>query len=101
MREYGVSQLPVVKAEPPVMAAEVVGVRRRNATCSTRCSPGGPSSATPWSSTCRPPLPVVGSGEPVSRCVELLQSSGAVVVLEDGKPSGILTRQDLLAHLAS
>jgi cystathionine beta-synthase len=49
----------------------------------------------------RPPLPVVGSGEPVSRCVELLQSSGAVVVLEDGKPSGILTRQDLLAHLAS
>ena len=25
LREYGVSQLPVVKAEPPVMAAEVVG----------------------------------------------------------------------------
>src|SRR4029450_10926769 len=25
MREYGVSQMPVVRAEPPVMAAEVVG----------------------------------------------------------------------------
>src|SRR3989337_2973442 len=25
LREYGVSQMPVVKAEPPVMAAEVVG----------------------------------------------------------------------------
>ena len=25
MREYSVSQMPVVRAEPPVMAAEVVG----------------------------------------------------------------------------
>ena len=25
LREYGVSQMPVVRAEPPVMAAEVVG----------------------------------------------------------------------------
>ena len=29
LREYGVSQLPVVKAEPPVMAAEVVGLGDR------------------------------------------------------------------------
>jgi cystathionine beta-synthase len=32
--------------------------------------------------------------------VQLLQASGAVVVLLDGKPAGVLTRQDLLAHLS-
>ena len=43
LREFGVSQMPVVRAEPPVMAAEVAGVRRSSATCSTRCSPAGRS----------------------------------------------------------
>ena len=99
MREYGVSQLPVMKEEPPVMAAEVVGaIAERDlldALFNGRAQLGDPVEAH-----MSPPLPVVGSGEPVSRCVELLQSSGAVVVLGDGKPAGVLTRQDLLAHLA-
>ena len=47
-----------------------------------------------------PPLPMVGSGEPVSEAVGALEKAGAAVVLVDGKPAGLITRQDLLAFLA-
>ena len=35
---------------------------RASATCSTRCSPGGPRWPTRWTSTCAAPLPQVGVG---------------------------------------
>jgi cystathionine beta-synthase len=99
LREYDVSQLPVVKEEPPVMAAEVVGsvVERDllDALVAGRAKPsdpvGGHMSA---------PLPSVGSGEPVSRAVLALEKAGAAVVYVNGKPSGLLTRQDVLTFLA-
>ena len=99
LREYNVSQLPVMKEEPPVMAAEVIGsvVERDllDALVSGRATPqdavGGHMSA---------PLPTVGSGKPVSRAVEALEKAGAAVVLVDGRPSGMITRQDLLTFLA-
>ena len=66
LREYDVSQLPVVKDEPPVMAAEVVGsiVERDllDALVSGRARP--PDAIEAHMS---PPLPMIGSGEPVSR----------------------------------
>ncbi len=100
LREYDVSQLPVMKAEPPVMAAEVVGsiVERDllDALVAGRARPGDPV-ARHMSA----PLPMVGSGEPVSRAVEALEKAGAAVILIDGKPVGMLTRQDVLAFLAS
>jgi cystathionine beta-synthase len=99
LREYDVSQLPVVKEEPPLMAAEVVGsVGERDlldALVAGRARPtdevGGHMS---------PPLPTVGSGEPVSKAVLALEKAGAAVVHVDGKPSGLLTRQDVLTYLA-
>jgi cystathionine beta-synthase len=100
LREYDVSQLPVMKAEPPVMAAEVVGsiVERDllNALLGGRARPGDPVGKHMSA-----PLPMVGSGEPVSRAVEALEKTGAAVILVDGKPVGMLTRQDVLAFLAS
>ncbi len=100
LREYDVSQLPVMQAEPPVMAAEVVGsiVERDllNALLGGRARPGD-RVAKHMSA----PLPMVGSGEPVSRAVEALEKAGAAVILIDGKPVGMLTRQDVLAFLAS
>ena len=42
------------------------------------------------------PLPMVGSGEPVSQAVGALEQAGAALVLVDGKPAGMITRQDLL-----
>jgi cystathionine beta-synthase len=100
LREYDVSQLPVMKAEPPVMAAEIVGsiVERDllNALLTGQARPGDPVIRHMSA-----PLPMVGSGEPVSRAVEALEKAGAALILIDGKPVGMLTRQDVLAFLAS
>jgi cystathionine beta-synthase len=46
------------------------------------------------------PLPMIGGGQPVTEAVALLAKSDAAMVLIDGKPAGVLTRQDLLTHLA-
>ncbi len=44
---------------------------------------------------------MIGIGEPVARAVEALEKADAAVVLDDGKPVGMVTRQDLLAFLAN
>jgi cystathionine beta-synthase len=99
LREYGVSQLPVMKAEPPVMAAEVVGsvVERDllDALVSGRASP-----KDPVGQHMSPPLPMVGSGEPIGRAVDELEKAGAAVVLVDGRPAAMITAQDVLTFLA-
>ena len=46
------------------------------------------------------PLPTIGSSEPARDAVELLEKADAVLMHEEGKPVGVLTRQDLLAFLA-
>jgi cystathionine beta-synthase len=100
LREYEVSQLPVLNAEPPVMAAEVIGsiVERDllEALVAGRATPQDPVSGHMSA-----PLPMVGSGEPVSRAVAALEKAGAAVVLVDGKPAGMITRQDVLTYLAA
>ncbi|GAB3687472.1 cystathionine beta-synthase [Nocardiopsis oceani] len=99
MREYSVSQLPVMKEEPPVMAAEVVGsIAERNLL--DALFDGRAELDDLVETHMGKPLATVGTGTPVSDCVRLLRTSGALVVLRDGKPVGILTRQDLLAHLS-
>jgi cystathionine beta-synthase len=99
LREYDVSQLPVLKEEPPVMAAEVIGsITERellDALVTGRATPGEPVSAH-----MSPPLPMIGSGEPISAAVAALEKAGAAVVLVDGKPAGMITRQDVLTYLA-
>ena len=47
-----------------------------------------------------PGLPMIGAGEPVSAAIEALHTSDAAIVTVDGRPAGIVTRQDLLAYLA-
>jgi len=46
-----------------------------------------------------PALPIVGSGEPIAAALGALKDADAIVVLADGRPVGVLTRQDLLGHL--
>ena len=98
LREYGVSQMPVVRAEPPVMAAEVVGsVSERGllgALFSRRARP-----ADRVSTAMEAALPMVGATEPVAKAVEVLVDGDALLVLDDGKPVGVLTRQDLLSDI--
>ena len=99
LREFGVSQMPVVRAEPPVMAAEVVGSIVERDVLDALFA-GKAALADTIDKHMSPPLPQVGAGEPVSAAVRALESSDAVIVLEDGKPVGVLSRQDLLGCLA-
>ena len=99
LREYHVSQMPVVKAEPPVAIAEVVGsVVERDLL--ELLFTGHARLADPLEPHMSPPLPVIGAGEPVDAAVTALEKADAAVVLADGKPAGVLTRQDLLTHLS-
>ncbi len=100
LREYGVSQLPVVRAEPPVTAGEVVGSVSEKALLDALFH-GAASLADAVEPHMSPPLPIIGSGEPVSAAVAALTDAGALLVHVDGKPAGVITRQDLLGHLAS
>jgi cystathionine beta-synthase len=100
LREYGVSQMPIVKEEPPVMAAEVVGSVVERELLDALFA-GRARLADTLERHMAPPLPMIGAGEPVAAAVAALQTADAAVVLDDGKPRGVITRQDLLGFLAS
>ncbi|HWE58047.1 MAG TPA: cystathionine beta-synthase [Acidimicrobiales bacterium] len=99
LREYGVSQMPVVKAEPPLSLAEVVGtVTDRELLGRLVGEPGAVDA--PVETAMGPPLPMVGSGEPVDAASARLAEAGAVLVLDGGHPTGIITRSDVLDFLS-
>ena len=98
LREYGVSQIPIVRAEPPVTAGEVVGSVSERALLDALFA-GTASLADPIEPHMSPSLPIIGSGEPVSRAVAALETADALLVHVDGKPAGVVTRQDVLGHL--
>jgi cystathionine beta-synthase len=100
LREYAVSQMPVVKAEPPVTAGEVVGSVVEKELLDALFN-GRAHLADPVERHMSPSLPIVGAGEPVTAATAALEKSDALLVHEDGKPAGVLTRQDLLGFLAA
>ena len=100
LQEYGVSQMPVVMAEPPIVAAEVAGsVSER--TLLDALFAGTAKLTDRVDEHMSPSLPTIGSSEAAADAVKLLEKADAVLVHEDGKPIGVLTRQDLLAFLAA
>ena len=100
LREYDVSQLPVVREEPPLMAAEVAGaVSERDLLDALIAGRAKPEDQV--ADHMSPPLPLIGSGEPAAQAAIALEGSGAALVHVEGKPAAILTRQDMLAFFAS
>ncbi|MGY1693401.1 MULTISPECIES: cystathionine beta-synthase [unclassified Geodermatophilus] len=99
LREYGVSQMPVVKAEPPVTAGEVVGSVDEKVLLDALFA-GRASLSDRVERHMSAPLPIIGSGEPVSAAVAEFGEADALIVHVDGKPAGVVTRQDVLGHLA-
>jgi cystathionine beta-synthase len=99
MREYGVSQLPVLTAEPPVVVGEVAGsVDERSlldAVFAERAE-----LADPIAKHLGPRLPQIGISESVDALRAALKEADALLVLDEAKPAGVITRTDLLTYLA-
>jgi len=99
MREFEVSQVPVVRAEPPLRTSSEVAGSVAERELMGRAFSDPSVLDRPVSEVMSPPLPSVGLGEAVDVVVGALDSASAVLVLDAGHPVGILTRTDLLAFL--
>lgn len=98
MNEYGVSQIPVLTAEPPVVMGEVIGsVDERDLTA--KLFRGEVKMTDKITEHMTATLPMIGSLEPISAARSKLQDVDALLVTFVGAPVGILTRQDLLFYL--
>lgn len=99
LHEYGVSQMPVVGAEPPVKVGEVAGsVSERDLLDAVFSGAAALSDRVDRHMSA--PFPLIGSGESVQDAREALQKADALMVVDDGEPVGVLTRHDLLGFLA-
>jgi cystathionine beta-synthase len=99
LREFSVSQMPVVKAEPPVVLGEVVGsVSERDLL--DRVMADVTVLDRLVSDVIAPPLPTIGMGEPLDEAIAALETAPALLVLDRGHPVGIVTRSDVLSTLA-
>jgi cystathionine beta-synthase len=100
LREYAVSQMPVVNAEPPVTSGEVAGSVSERALLELLFT-GKALLTDPVGRHMGAPFPLVGAGQRVATARAELEHADAVLVVDDGKPVGVLTRADLLGFLAS
>jgi cystathionine beta-synthase len=98
LEEYGVSQVPVVKAEPPLALAEVVG-SVTDRLLLERSLHHPEIFDQPVESVMEAPLATIGQGETIAQVADRLAVSPAVLVLDGGHPVGIVTRSDVLSFL--
>lgn len=97
LHEHRVSQLPVVSAHDPSAVVGSIGERGllKHAVNDSALLDADIVDVM------EPPFPAVSAGDPVREAVELLAGDRqALLVTEDGRASGILTRADLLEALA-
>ena len=100
LREFHVSQMPVVRAEPPVMAAEVVGsVVERDLL--DALFTGRAQLSDRLTKHMSPALPTIGANEALDTAMSAFAEADAALVLVDGKPAGVVTRSDVLGFLGS
>jgi cystathionine beta-synthase len=100
LREFDVSQVPVVKAEPPVMIGEIVGAVDESELLDAIFA-GKAALSDPVSKHMSAPLPMIGSKEPVAAAVAAFETASALTVIDNGKPVGVITRQDLLGYVVA
>ncbi|MGC5223949.1 cystathionine beta-synthase [Micromonospora sp. DT81.3] len=99
MSEFGVSQLVVLSAEPPVVMGEVVGSIDESGLLD-RVFRGEAKVTDAVGLHVAPTLPLVGIHDSVAEAREALAHADALLVTRDGSPHTVLTRQDLLAYLS-
>ena len=100
LREFHVSQMPVVRAEPPVMAAEVAGAVVERDLLDALFT-GRAQLSDRLEKHMSAPLPAIGAGEPLDEAMSAFAEADAALVLVDGKPAGVVTRSDVLAFLGT
>ncbi|MDO1477406.1 cystathionine beta-synthase [Rhodococcus ruber] len=100
LREYGVSQMPVVGAEPPVTAGEVAGSVSERELLSAVFE-GRARLADPVAKHMSPTLPLIGVGESIAAATKAFGDTDALLVIDDGKPVGVITRHDLLGFISA
>jgi cystathionine beta-synthase len=99
LREFSVSQMPVVRAEPPVMAAEVAGAVVERDLLDALFT-GRAQLSDRLETHMSEPLPTIGAGESLETAMSAFAEADAALVLIDGKPAGVVTRSDVLAFLS-
>ena len=99
MRKHGLSQLPVIKNEPPFAAAEVQGgVDELELMDAAFHDPAVLDVAV--GDVMGPRLPTVGIGQSLDLVVRKLDQAPALLVLSGGRPVAVLTRTDVLTFLS-
>ncbi|WP_460802584.1 cystathionine beta-synthase [Microbacterium sp. GXF6406] len=99
MSEFGVSQLVVLSAEPPVMMGEVIGaVDERGLLDLLFRGAAKPTDAV--GEHIAPGLRLIGIHNSVEKARAALAESDALLVTVDGRPHTVLTRHDLMTYLA-
>src|SRR3546814_10427345 len=90
--------MPVVKHEPPVVLAEVIGAVSERQLLQAAVADAG-ALDRPVGEVMGPALPTVGIGEPLSEAMTTLDGAAAALVLDGGHPVGVVTRSDVLGSL--
>jgi len=100
MRRYDISAMPVLTAEPPVVMGEVVGSIDEKALVDAVFS-GRAKLTDALENFIAPALKLIGVNESADDARNALAEADALLVVDDGKPAGVLTRHDLLTFLGS
>ena len=98
-KEFDVSQLPVLVAEPPVRIGEVTGSVSETDLIN-KVFTGEAKLSDQLAGFIGPKPGVIGIGDTIEHARKALETDGSLLVLEDGKPIGVITREDLLDYLS-
>ena len=100
MSRWGVSQMPVLTAEPPVVIGEVVGAVEEKALLE-HVFTGAVSMDDTLDGVVGAALPLIGVNESLAGLRASLETADALLVTDDGAPVGVVTRHDVLAFLSA
>ena len=100
MRRYDIGSMPVLSAEPPVVMGEVVGSIDEKALLEAVFA-GQAQLTDALGPFVAPALKLIGVNESVDAARAALTENDALLVVDDGKPTGVLTRHDLLTFLGA
>ena len=100
MQRYSISQIPVVRNEPADSLADVIGSLQERGLLD-RVFRNPDSVHEDVAAAMEPPLAAVDTSESIDQVFSNMSGgSAAVVVARAGRPTGMLTRADLLEYLA-